>query len=634
MRAFAAVFGREIAEYRLIFPAALLIGLVALASPWLPGTGGNPPAEIRGAAALSLSLIVAFVLAAVLGSSVLTRDLAERRLGFYFARPLPGWALWSGKLAAAAVLASLAGALVLLPAFLAGGRLDPRGYWLLGGPQPGDATDLILLLPLGVIVLLLLTHALSTMVRARSPWLLLDLVAALAVVAVFRACRESLWSEGAVEALDRGASLFLLAALVSATVASAVQILRGRTDLRRGHRLLSLTLWGCLGAASVAFAGYTSWVLHVEPEDLTRLEAVVPAPAGTWIGLTGRAAGRGSLYRPTFLFDVASGRFVRIRSMGYDAYGWNQPFFSADGRRAVWVDQRSRGLLSLDLSRPEAEPVPSQVSYPALPRHLTLSPDGTRVAALLNDRLTVDDLAAGRLLASLPMSFDYGDRALFMDNRRIRIFQTSRELAPGSLDELWRLVVLDFDLATRRLRQVARLSSVRQPWSTRSGDLVFLRRSASEVEIMDLGTGKVLVTVPERPLGVEEILADGKMVLVARDSSRQRVTLRVLGRDGAELSRATFAAGSLMVGGQPLPGALVVATSPGRMSWTPQLWTSWLVELATGRVRKIGPGLMPVTLRAAGPRSVASRLFSTGDGGLVLVDPVTGRRRTVLEPGS
>lgn len=633
MRAFAAVFRREIAEYRLIFPAALLIGLIALAAPWLPGAGGTAPAEVRGAAALSLSLIAAFVMAAVLGSSVLARDLAERRLGFYFARPLPGLALWAGKLLAAMALALAAGALVLLPAYVAGGRVAGSPWWL--GPQPPDGWDLILLLPFGVLALLLVTHALSTMVRARSPWLLLDLVAALAVVAVFRACRESLWSEGAVEALFMGASLFWLAALVSAAVASAVQTLRGRTDLRRGHRLLSLTLWGCLGAASAAFAGYTGWVLHVEPEDLTRLNAVVPAPAGTWIGLTGQASGRGSLYHPAFLFDVASGRFVRIRSMGYDAYGWNQPFFSADGRRAVWVDQRSRGLLSLDLSRPGAEPTSSQVSYPALPRYLAVSPDGTRVAALLNDRVTVDDLAAGRLLASLPMSFDYGDRALFMDNRRVRIFQSSRELAPDSLTEIWQLAVLDFDLATRRLRRVARLSSMGQPWSTRNGNLVFLRRSASEVELRDLGTGKTIVTAPRGPLGMEEILADGRIVLVARDSSRQRVALRVLDRDGAELSRATFVAGSLIVGGQPLPGSLVVATSRWRSTdRSPQLWTAWLVELATGRVRKIGPGLIPVALRAAGPQSAASRLFSTGNGGLVLVDPVTGRRRTVLEPGS
>ena len=93
------------------------------------------------------------------------------------------------------------------------------------------------------------------------------------------------------------------------------------------------------------------------------------------------------------------------------------------------MDQRSSGLLSLDLTDAGAEPLSSQVSYPALPRHLAVSPDGTRVAALLNGRLTVDDLVAGRLLASLPISFDYGSRSVLVDNRRVRIFQNSRELA-------------------------------------------------------------------------------------------------------------------------------------------------------------------------------------------------------------
>ena len=84
---------------------------------------------MRSGVALGLALIVSLVLAMALGGSVIARDLGERRLGFYFARPISGGAIWAGKLAAAAVLAVGAGVLVLLPASLFSGLPDPTGYW-------------------------------------------------------------------------------------------------------------------------------------------------------------------------------------------------------------------------------------------------------------------------------------------------------------------------------------------------------------------------------------------------------------------------------------------------------------------------------------------------------------------------
>ncbi len=635
VRGFVAVVRREIAEYRLLFPAAFLIGLVALATPWLPGTRGHAPADLRGAAAFSLAAIVTLVLSVVLGSSVFARDLAERRLGFYFARPLPGWALWAGKLVAAVILALAAGILVLVPSVAAGGHMDLGGSWWLGGLLPGDVGELVPFLILGVLSLLLAAHTLSTMVRARSPWLLLDLLAALAVAAAFQACRGSLLSEGAVEAFNRGATLFFLAIFFSALLASAVQVIRGRTDLRRGHRLLSLTLWGCLGIASAAFAGYAGWVLRVEPEDLTQLDRIVPAPAGTWIGLAGGTSGRGRLYRPAFLFDAASGRFLRIRNAGYDYYWWHQPFFSADGRRAVWLDHHTHAVQSLDLARPGAEPVSLPVVYPDLPRYIVMSPGGTRIAALRDDRLTVDDLSAGRLLASVPTRFDYGDRAVFVDEQRLRIYRTSRDPA-SALSGRRHLEILELDVDARRLRTLGRLAYGGGLWSmSPDGEHILLRENHKEARLVDVGTGRTLTSIAAEPLLVaEDFLADGRIVLVSRDPSRQRTTLTVLDRDGTERSRAVFAASRLLLGGQPLPGSLVVATSRVRGSYTSQRWTSWLVDLATGRVRTLGQGLVPVTVRPIGPQSIASRLFATGHGGLVLLDPVTGRRRTVLEPGS
>ncbi len=202
---------------------------------------------------------------------MIARDLGERRLGFYFARPISGGAIWAGKMAAAAVLAAGAGALVLLPVLLTGNAPDPSGYWgsvMTGGPL---SMPWLALGWLGVILLALAAaNAAGVILRSRSPWLLLDLAALSVTAATTWTCLEILTRAGAglttwmgisgpdptmrvallqdVEAVVAGVVLIALAA------AGAAQVLRGRTDLRRGHRSLSIVLWGVLLPASLVLA--------------------------------------------------------------------------------------------------------------------------------------------------------------------------------------------------------------------------------------------------------------------------------------------------------------------------------------------------------------------------------------------
>src|ERR1700681_1470419 len=323
MRGFVAVFEREIAERKLLPLAALALGLVPLAAPLLPGLPAASPAEVRSGVALGLALIVSFVLALVLGGSVIARDLGERRLGFYFARPISGGAIWAGKLAAAAALAAGAGALVLLPVLLIGDVPDPSGYWgsvMTGGPllgMPGLAMAW-----LGFILLVIVVaNAAGVILRSRSPWLLLDLAALSVTVAVVWTCVEILTRAGVGIMTGMGASVsFALLQYVEVTVAAvarlalpaagAAQVLRGRTDLRRGHRILSIVLWSALLPASLVLAGYTWWFKSPSPQDLVSVEGVVPAPAGPWIALYGLAAHRGG-YLPGVLVNTGSGRFLR-----------------------------------------------------------------------------------------------------------------------------------------------------------------------------------------------------------------------------------------------------------------------------------------------------------------------------------
>src|SRR4029077_12545575 len=122
MRGFAAVFEREFYERRLLWVVALVLSLVPVVLPLMPGLlpGGASVEDLRSGLAFGLAALLAALLALFLGTSMIASDLAERRLRFYFARPLTGWTLWAGKLTACLTLVLGAGLLVLIPAALLG----------------------------------------------------------------------------------------------------------------------------------------------------------------------------------------------------------------------------------------------------------------------------------------------------------------------------------------------------------------------------------------------------------------------------------------------------------------------------------------------------------------------------------
>ena len=103
MSGFRAVLVREVAERWLLLAGAALVGMFPLLVPFLPGFQGHP-SDLRAGTAVALCFIVAALLAVVLGASVIAGEQSAGRLGFYFARPVAGWAVWAGKLAGAAVL--------------------------------------------------------------------------------------------------------------------------------------------------------------------------------------------------------------------------------------------------------------------------------------------------------------------------------------------------------------------------------------------------------------------------------------------------------------------------------------------------------------------------------------------------
>lgn len=635
MRGMLAVLERELTEWRLLFVVALVTGLIPLAVPWMPNPGGLEPGEMRDGTAVGLAAVVSTVLAFLLGSSVLARDLSEKRLGFYFARPLSGGALWAGKMLGAAILVFGTGFLILLPTLLAGGNIAAVSRW--GASTTVDNLIALLVPILGLLLLLVTSHALSVMVRSRSPWLLLDIAALALLAAALWACRRALLAERAFFAVQGLEAVLTGIFLLAVSVAGFLQVTRGRTDLRRGHRLLSLTLWSVLGAATLGCMATTRWVLAATPRDLVDLRTVQPAPSGSWIAVGGVVRNRGG-YMPTFLLDLASGRFLKLESLAPPhIYGLYSYLFSRDGSRAAWLSETAGEdyvLSTLDLRRPGAVPARTTVSYPGMPQSLALSPDGSRIAARWYDRVTVDDLRTGRLLlsASLPPNPDRRDLLRFRDGNHLRIFRSSQIEEPGR-PPVWRLATAALDIASRRMARVGQVDVPGREgfWElSPDGEFALLYRlQSSQPLLAHLRSGRTLTLSTSQDLAAR-FLADGRLAVT--EEAGERILFRLLSPEGSEQLRTHLPGARVLVGGQPTPGLLAVATRK-LGSDERKAWTSWLVDLRTGRIRRLDSGLLPMTMRPREPGSLPSRLFYRRYGDLLLLDPTTGKLRTVL-PGT
>jgi hypothetical protein len=658
MRGFVAILRREVFERRLLGLLALALGLIAVVLPLAPGIRPDrmPVSDLQGGTALGLALLLTVILAFFLGSSMIAADLAERRLGFYFSRPLPGWAIWAGKMAAALVLILGGGLLVLVPAALLGGNLNLDGIWGVGNVISVSGPSLVVSWVGFLLLVLLATHAVSVILRARSSWALLDL-AALAVVAglvwgtLRRLKLEGVLLRSTFPALGGGGpgviawmELGLLAALLLAlAVAGALQVVRGRTDLRRAHRVLSQGLWGMLLAAVLLFVGVAAWVLAAGPGDLLGFSGVAAAPGGRWLACDGPAFRRPG-YHPGFLYDLDSGRTVRARFgllSNFDAFGRiDAPVgFSADGRRAVWLEYDGAPFESpvvafrLDLDRPGSRPVRIPISFPHVPPGFALSPDGRRIATYdWEGRLTVSSVDDGRLLAAARYgSATISPRLVFAGPDRLRIYEV--RLADANLRHRVGAPVpifeVDLTASTPQPRKTGELPAMAggiREWSlSPAGDRVLLR-GADTLGLCDATTGMPVATLGSgRARGT--FLSDGRIAVVEALAGGGK-ELRIVPADGrSEPRRLPFpGAWSLIVADQPAPGLLRVVTS--RRGAPSAVRDLWAVDLERGLARPLGPRRL-AELKL--PQLARGTVDFAGKDGVVWFEPWASRDRVALK---
>jgi hypothetical protein len=652
VRGALAVAFREMREKRLVLWAALIFGMLPVAVRWLPALLPATAASDswRNSLGFLLAVMVVFQFPAAvalgLGSSVIARDIGERRLGFYFARPLSGAAIWGGKMLGAFAL--LLGAILLagLPIHFLANPFEPSGRpaELRWEPLVGMLLLWMLLLSAGA--------AAAGALRSRSGLLILDIVGLPIVVAAFFWVGMRMIDAGATRvvfslATPPRAPLLLWPVILVLLAASAAQVVFGRVDPRRGHLALStVTLVGLL-ACVAGFALYGRWVTSATPEDLRNGFVAAPA-SGEWVVLNGgtRRTDPPELYAPGFLVNATTGQYTR---MGGIAFAGSGAMWSPDGRRVLWPAERSRSieLLSARVGAPDSSIVdvgtegtahltlanrPGTLFYEVergevLQQPLAVSSDG-RLLVGARDALRLIEIDTQREIAHVP---GRAVAATFLPGGSVRLLAVERR---GTVSD-WQ--VFDWDgrsdrVETRATFPTEAASHVR---FSPDGDR-FLVTERRRLSLYVLATNR-LVTLIDGWNALNHasgLLSDGHAF--SAEESGPGLRLRLFGPDGATRAGLTMP-GKFPVrfGGEPVAGLLALGVD----RWdTASLRETVFVDVATGEVRRRETDLTPAArwgtwLGGPVPGSGGTRLFWNAQGALVRLDPLTGERRVLIAAG-
>jgi hypothetical protein len=614
MQGLMAIAAREVSERVALLGLAVVVAAVPVLGPWI-GIGDRPLLGVL------LGVVMVFAAAVLTGSSVIARDLAEGRLGFFLARPVPWWSIWGGKMLAAVVLTFSAGAIVLAPSAAAEDwQLPPGGWWVR------------ILVP-GLIAVIGAVNVMTVGYRARRSWFAADLAMTAALVwIVIRTSRGLLaWGVWVVSYDYVAPALWILAAAV--TLAGAVQVPLGRADIARSHRVMSIALWAVLAPAVLAFTAWGTWVQRMGPADVRSVLSAWSAPKGSWIVVTGRAGwSRPESLSAALLVDTSRHRFRRL-GPGFSPL---RPPFTSDATRAAWVSdpfgQRPR-LTVADLA--SGEPVLSEVPLPVPSGSVlgfALSPDGRHAAVAQGALATVFALGSQQTAGTLPLGNSRLSPIVFDVGGRAHVLSAHQDfLSPGTLD------ILVLDPATRTGSVAGHLRTSGNPlelWSPGGERVAVIHRPKGRPSftLHDGTTGALLATLlPEgRARHVAgTFLRDGRVAVV---ESGRGVILRVFSAEGAEswsldvspdyaLARATEVGPGVLAVELPFQGR-------GRRSDTV------LVDETDGRVMRRESGLRPAASSwfawVAEALPDDGSLFVDDRGALVRLDVAIGARHRLL----
>ena len=549
------IAARELRDRSRLFLICAALGVLPFIAGMLPGARADRAGVITTTSSY-LALALALGTAIAFGVSTVLRELVERRLSFYFSKPVSAAAIWIGKASASIVSSFRCFAIIAAPAALFVEGWPGPGLWMLEAPALLGITFL------GVIVLFFVSHVLASVIRSRSALIGIDFAAAALLVFVLFLLARPLLVGGAMQlVINIGTGLFVVMLAVMA-IAPVYQLERGRTDIRRSHAALSRFLWPAIFSAVAIAAGYVIWATRVTPDDLVQVQYMKQSPTSEEVMVAGLARGRGD-YRVTFMLD-GKGNWRRL-----GALAWTAVEFSRDGKTMAWLEPvglipSPRAILRTNRGN-EAIPL-LQFS------DVALSDDGSRLAIGYGRNVAVHDTATGRLLASAA-SFDGGMRhSLYFVNRdvvRVLEYAWGAHAVP--------LRSFEFDVPRKKLTKTGeiRAPQIAALSASPDGSRLLLRKQRKVVDARTLAT---IAELPQGDASWSVILSDGRVADLVREKRQTR--LRIIG--GPEV---LLPAPSAMIVGELPDGKLIVrGTQVVGWSATGAARTMFIVDPRSGQI--------------------------------------------------
>jgi len=581
----ATIFRREFVARRDLLLAATYVALLVVLVPYLPFISHLEHTDVRDLSSVALTLGAGLALSIGLGATFFGRDLSEGRLGFYFERPVSSVAVWLGRFLAVLTLVVLCEVLILLPAKLSSADgLTIMTY--VGWPKSFGAAGWAVVLVAAPAFLLLLAHAASVMVRARTAWLVLDVVGVTSVGIAAWLCLRPFVVDGFDDALLVVSLALAAGALVALLAGFAVGVHSGRCDLGRAHRALSITLWSVVAMTFGGVAAYSAWLGDFEPSELGEFRVLDIAANGEWIEVQGTSPGRLDVER-RFLISTLDSRWLRLPRRWYAE-------FSKDGQRALLPAAGHRdepGTVNyVDLDGRDLEPVATSIMIDS-DTYKYLSPNGSRLAILDQGVLSVYDLDDERLLTAvrLPEEFEEA-RPFFVDESTMRFHHRSGE--PGD----WTISIAEIEASTGTVEHTGSFPVGFERFSIAwNADLSYLAvtdyrygDSSRIGNIFDARTGEFI-----RPIAdFAAFLHDGRVLMIARDGYKAKSIVVEEPTGGNRVEHDLAEVLNLSIIGEGRSGYLLLAYSSNFSTGYISDGVDAL-NLETGATENIGEGLRP-----------------------------------------
>lgn len=635
MRQVLAIASREFVERKLVIAAGGVLAVMTLFTPFLPGVEGFTKGDIIGIASGWVSMMILFVGALVMGMTSINGDLSERRLGFYFARPVSGLAIWLGKVTGTLAVVIVTAAIAFLPAGVDGFssilEIEAFGVFVFAWTLVG---------------FFFFGHVTACFARVRSIWILLDFaglfVLVAGVVTLFKVYVRTVSIDYLGPFILDAAGLSIQILIGLAVIASATGVILGRVDPTRVHRWTSTALWTLVASGLLVAWIAATWIAAATPRDVRAgTRTVEPVGReGEWIGVSGFAraglyqefvmnpAGRHLALGSKFGLVASASRFVAIEpDPGFRFRRAANMIF--DGT-IVYADLD--GDLEWQRTKIDVEGMGPWGVQPAL------SKEGTRLAIPTESGLAVYSLPDETMLRAV--AFDLSDtswyaRMFFVDDDRLRILKTSKRTS--SLDDAGRSVSLTevFDVTISSGRQISRASFEATSFVVDPSGQVVVVKTGNERRVIDLETGLTTGTFESKAhWGLVRWLADGRLAISEDVGPGAGRSLRVVTREGEEIARLDFPdAEMLRLGYEPRPGVLMATAGPMTSLDSCRERRLLEIDLKAGTSREVGRGLTTLFgwTSEVPQGSTAARTFATCDGRVVRFDQSLAGSKTVLD---